>query len=204
MKKNKVTKILFGISVILVITFVVATIIDYARYSTTLNSAPFYVFVLFNAIMYGIPSLICAVIGLILEKKGERNKNILDILKENVADKKCLDELISAFEDMCKVHIEAENKHEKMILFETGTFSFSGNPMFYMSLVRQYPNEEDEFYQLHLDIMYEPTSENSVYEQATWSFELEENIFEYIRSSEEYMLLKDVTITKIDVYIDET
>ncbi len=204
MQKNKGYKILLGISVILVITFVVATIIDYTRYSTTLNSAPFYIFVLFNAIMYVVPSLICVVIGLILKKKGERNKNILDILKENVADKKCLDELISAFEDMCKVHIEAENKDEKMILFETGTFSFSGNPMFYFSLVRQYPNEEDEFYQLHLDIMYEATSDNCTFEQATWSFDLEENIFEYIRRSEEYLLLKDVPIAKIDVYRDET
>ncbi len=204
MKKIKVYKIIFGISVLFVIVFGVATFIDYTRYSTTLNSAPFYVFVLLNAIIFGVPSLICAVIGLILLKKREKNKNILDLLKDEVADKQCLDDLVSAFENMCKISIESENEDEMMILFETGTFSFSGTPMFYFSLVRQYPNEEDEFYQLHLDIIYELSSDNRAYEQATWSFEIEENIFEYIRRSEEYLLLKDVSIGKIDVYVDET
>ena len=59
-----------------------------------------------------------------------------------------------------------EEELEKMILFETGTYSFAGKPMFNFSLVRQYLNEEEEYYQLHLDIMFEPTPDNSSFQQA--------------------------------------
>ena len=98
--------------------------------------------------------------------------NILEFLKKEIVGKKSLDDLISVFEEMCEIPIEEEL--EKMILFETGTYSFTGKPMFNFSLVRQYPNEEEEYYQLHLDIMFEPTFDNSSYEQATWSFEIED------------------------------
>lgn len=128
--------------------------------------------------------------------------NILEFLKKEIVGKQSLDDLISVFEEMCEIPIEEEL--EKMILFETGTYSFTGKPMFNFSLVRQYPNEEEEYYQLHLDIMFEPTSDNSSYEQATWSFEIEDNIFDYIRKSKEYMCLKDIPIAKIEVYMDET
>lgn len=33
---------------------------------------------------------------------------------------------------------------EDMILFETGTYSFTGKPMFNFSLVRQFPNDEED------------------------------------------------------------
>lgn len=128
--------------------------------------------------------------------------NILELLKKEIVGKQSLDDLISVFEEMCEIPIEEES--EKMILFETGTYSFTGKPMFNFSLVRQYPNEEEEYYQLHLDIMFEPTFDNSSYEQATWSFEIEDNIFDYIRKSKEYMCLKDIPIARIDVYMDET
>ena len=128
--------------------------------------------------------------------------NMLEFLKKEIVGKQSLDDLISVFEEMCEIPIEEEL--EKMILFETGTYSFTGKPMFNFSLVRQYPNEEEEYYQLHLDIMFEPTSDNSSYEQATWSFEIEDNIFDYIRKSREYMCLKDIPIAKIEVYMDET
>ena len=128
--------------------------------------------------------------------------NILELLKKEIVGKQSLDDLISVFEEMCEIPIEEES--EKMILFETGTYSFTGKPMFIFSLVRQYPNEEEEYYQLHLDIMFEPTFDNSSYEQATWGFEIEDNIFDYIRKSKEYMCLKDIPIARIDVYMDET
>ena len=60
--------------------------------------------------------------------------------------KQSLDDLIAVFEKMCEIPIEEET--EKMILFETGTYSFIGKSMFHFSLVRQYPNEEEEYYQL--------------------------------------------------------
>lgn len=66
MKKETMYKILFSISVLLLAAFVVKTIIDYITYSTTLNSAPFSVFVLVNAIEFILPSVVLAVIGLFI------------------------------------------------------------------------------------------------------------------------------------------
>jgi hypothetical protein len=88
--------------------------------------------------------------------------SILEYLQNATAGKNNLDELISAFEKMCE--IPAEQEEERMLLFETGTYSFSGKPMFYFSLVRQYPNEEEEYHQLHLDVMHEPTVSNSSFQ----------------------------------------
>ena len=43
------------------------------------------------------------------------------------------------FEEMCNMPLK-----EDMILFETGTYSFTGKPMFNFSLVRQFPNDEED------------------------------------------------------------
>jgi hypothetical protein len=37
----------------------------------------------------------------------------------------------------------------------------------------------------------------------TWSFDIEESIFDYIRKSKEYSSLKDIDIGKVDIYVDE-
>lgn len=74
-------------------------------------------------------------------------------LKKAITDKMPLENIVDVFEQMCQTPIE-----EDMILFETGTYSFAGEPFFYFSLVRQYPNnEDDEFYQIHVDVLYAPT-----------------------------------------------
>lgn len=103
---------------------------------------------------------------------------------------------------MCEIPIVEEEEIE--ILFETGIYSLAGKPMFNFSLVRQYPNEEEEYCQIHLDILIKPTDEISSFKQTTWNFELEGSIFDYIRKSAEYKALKDELIVKIDVYMDET
>ena len=52
--------------------------------------------------------------------------------------KMCIrDSIVSVFEEMCNMPLK-----EDMILFETGTYSFTGKPMFNFSLVRQFPNDE--------------------------------------------------------------
>ncbi len=73
MKKKIIYKILFTISILLLVAFAVKTIIDYINYSTTLNSAPFSVFILMNAIMLILPSAIIALIGFIVKRKTNRS-----------------------------------------------------------------------------------------------------------------------------------
>ena len=54
--------------------------------------------------------------------------NMLNLLKKSVANKNRLEDLVSAFEDMCKVPLENVDIDDDGILFETGTFDFTGEP----------------------------------------------------------------------------
>ena len=80
--------------------------------------------------------------------------SLIKFLKDRIIDKMPLEEIVDVFEQMCSIPLE-----EEMILFETGTFStFTTEPVFEISLVRQFSNDDEEYYQIHLDILYKPTS----------------------------------------------
>ena len=68
MKKN-IPRIFNIVSAILVAAFVIKSIVDYTHYSNTLNSGPFYVWVLVNTLYFIIPAIIVFVIGIVLKKK---------------------------------------------------------------------------------------------------------------------------------------
>ena len=67
--KQKVPMICNIVSLILLIVFVIKSIVDYTQYSTSLNSAPFYLWVLVNALFLVIPAIILFIIGFIVKKK---------------------------------------------------------------------------------------------------------------------------------------
>lgn len=69
MKRETISKICHSISIILVIVFIVKSVVDYFQYSSTLNSAPFYVWVLVNALYLMVPSVMIFIIGVIVRKK---------------------------------------------------------------------------------------------------------------------------------------
>lgn len=141
-------------------------------------------------------------------KKKQKNlkskEEILEILKNEIKGKEKLEELVEAFEIMTKIPIEGVEKEQDMILFELGTFSFTGEPLFYFSLVRQIPNDEEEYIQIHLVIQYKPNEINKSFSSTVWNFDISQDIFEYIRKSKEYLLLQKENIYNIDVYMDET
>ena len=72
MKKLNITKMCNVISIILLVCFIVKTIIDYTQYSSTLNSAPFYVWIIANALYFVLPAIIVFIVGIIIKMK---NKN---------------------------------------------------------------------------------------------------------------------------------
>lgn len=125
--------------------------------------------------------------------------SLIKFLKDNITGKMPLEEIVDVFEQMCSLPLESD-----MILFETGTFtSWASEPMFEISLVRQLPND-DEFYQIHVDILYKPTNENKMFSEATWNEDLSENIFDYIRNSEVFAYAKNKEYIKVEIYLDET
>ena len=125
---------------------------------------------------------------------------LIHVLKDKITDKISLEEIVNVFEQMCNIPFE-----EDMILFETGTFTtFRDEPMFQISLVRQFPNEDEEFYQIHVDILYEPDNENKMMIESIWDEDLSENIFTYIRNSKVFAYAKNKKYSKVKILCDET
>lgn len=137
--------------------------------------------------------------GLFDRFKKTTKESLLKYLQNRITDKSSLEDIVNVFEEMCSIPIK-----EDMILFETGIYSFTGESMFHFSLVRQFPNGEDEFYQIHIDVLYAPAEENNNFEQTTWNEEIEENIFCYIKKSQEFECCKDKAFSKVEIYLDET
>lgn len=124
----------------------------------------------------------------------------LEFLRERITDKMPLEEMVAIFEDLCREPIEDE-----MILFEVGTFTnVYDKPLFQLSLVRQVPDEDEEYYQVHLDIFYEASRENQIFSESTWDEDLEENIFDYIRASEVFNYAKEQEYQAVRIYLEET
>ena len=76
MKRLNKTKVCYGLSVLLIIGFIINTIIDYGRYNTTLNSAPFYMWIIVNAICFIVPAIIALIVGLVIKKKTKTHWRI--------------------------------------------------------------------------------------------------------------------------------
>ena len=66
-------KLLYGASVLMVLGFFIHVAVDYYTYCTTLNSAPFWVWILVDAMMWLIPAALAFIAGLVVTKI-KRNK----------------------------------------------------------------------------------------------------------------------------------
>ena len=120
-------------------------------------------------------------------------------LKEVIKEDASVQDIVSRFEEMCNEPIDND-----MFLFESGTFSFTGEQLFYFSLVRQFPNEEEEYYQIHVDVLFDTNDENKALQETVWNEDIEENIFEYVRKSESFNYAISDDYKKVDIYMDET
>lgn len=72
MKRN-ILRIIYILIVLLLITFGIKSVLDYTRY-TEANSAPFYVFILVNAIVYIAPAIMLFVISKVIARK-QKNRD---------------------------------------------------------------------------------------------------------------------------------
>lgn len=123
----------------------------------------------------------------------------VDYLSKEISQGMPLEKIVDAFEKMCLIPCGND-----AVLFETGTFSFTGEPLFYFSLTRQYPNGEGEYFQVHLDVLYEPTRKNKKLKTTVWNEDIDGNIFDYVRNSRVFSEIKNDDYIKTDIYLDET
>ena len=125
--------------------------------------------------------------------------SLLNFLKDNISTDNTVDEIINVFEEMCKTPVE-----EDLLLLEYGVYDFTGEELFYYDLVRQYPDEEDEYYQLRVSLMFSPDEINRELQDTLWSDDTSENFFDCIRKSSGYEYAKNHIIKSIDIRIDQT
>ena len=76
MKKINGEKLCYGISGLLFFAFLVHTAVDLVRYDSTLNSAPFSLWVLVNGICFLLPAGTALIVGLVLRKKQGKHDPI--------------------------------------------------------------------------------------------------------------------------------
>ena len=68
-------KLLYGASVLMVIGFVIHLVIDYQQYQTGFNSAPFWLWICVDALLWLLPAGIAAVAGFVAKKKLIKKEN---------------------------------------------------------------------------------------------------------------------------------
>ena len=126
---------------------------------------------------------------------------VYQALRDSVDLDMSLDELIDAFAAMCKLPVGEPDD----LLFETGSFDFTGKKLFYFSLVRQFQyRDEDEYVQLHLDVRYAPSPATKRLSCTEWGSLTEGDFFTMVRSGAAYQAVKETPITEVAVYIEET
>ncbi len=127
-------------------------------------------------------------------------ENILEYLHENISNNSSLLDIVNVFEKICKTKINDDS-----ILFETGTFDFTGEPLFYFSLVKQYEGADDEYVQIHIDVLYKPTKENAKYSDSNWYDDEEvDNFKNDVIKSNVFKTLQSEKIFKIEIFEETT
>ena len=122
-------------------------------------------------------------------------------LRDSIKDGMTLDEMIDAFVAMCRLSVGDPDD----LLFETGTYNFTGKKLFYFSLVRQFQYKNgDEYIQLHLDICYTPSPATARICDTEWGSLTEGDFFDMVRSGNAYQKVKDLPIAEVEVWIEET
>ncbi len=72
MKKENIYKILYAVSILFIIIFVIMLGVDYHSYNTYLMSAPFYLLVIARAVEFVVPGMIVFIIGTVIKKKYKK------------------------------------------------------------------------------------------------------------------------------------
>ena len=68
-------KLLYGASGLMVFGFCIHLLVDYKTYCTTLNSAPFWMWILVDGLIWLVPAALALAAGLIVKRKLSEKEN---------------------------------------------------------------------------------------------------------------------------------
>lgn len=69
MKKENIYKFLYAISILLFIGFCIRLGVDFIKYDTITNSAPFYAYIIVRTVEFLLPSIILFIVAKIVNRK---------------------------------------------------------------------------------------------------------------------------------------
>ena len=131
-------------------------------------------------------------------------RKALMFLKKNIKTSMTLPEMVDIFEQMSKMPIDTD---DDTLLLDTCYYdpTFSGKIVHIFSLVRQIPNDEDEYYQLRLEITLETQETAISFPEPIWSDALEgQDFFEAVKNSTPYNQAINQKILKAEIYLNQT
>lgn len=127
--------------------------------------------------------------------------SVYRMLKDSITEEMTLSDMVDAFRNMCSISVGDPDD----LLFETGTYNFSGEKSFQFSLVRQFRFlDPNEYIQLHLCVHYTPSITTALLYRTKWGNPDDKHFFELIRKSLAFRLLKDKAIQSVQIYIEKT
>ncbi|UNL83242.1 hypothetical protein [Priestia koreensis] len=111
----------------------------------------------------------------------------------------------SAFKELSRQPVEGEE--EVALLFQCGTYDFTGEKKFHFTFTRQFSiEEEDEPTQLHCEFLFEPLPIFKNHTIEEWYFEYEgelDDFFSSVENADAFQLARDAKPSEFSVYIEE-
>ncbi len=126
-------------------------------------------------------------------------ENSLAFLQAHIDDSMSFGQITDAFAELC-----AQPTADEELLFEAGTYAFTGEPMFTVSLARQIPDGVDEYYQIRAELSFRPDADNAGIEDVIWIDPADADAFSAVRQSAAFAYADSHTAQSVDVRIDET
>lgn len=112
-----------------------------------------------------------------------------------------LSEMIDAFREMCDISVGDPDD----LLFETGTYQFTDEKLFYFCLVRQFQfASEDEYVQLRLEVTYQSCAKTRFLFGSKWGSLTDGDFFAMVKGSRAYRVAENLPIYKVAVRVEET
>lgn len=129
-------------------------------------------------------------------------RQLADSLREKIPDTAALPEILTYFEEMCRILVENVEIQDDLITCITDPFGEEPE-WIYFALTRQFPDGEGGLVEILLDIGLKGRLQ---LEDELCSDELDEreDVFDYIRRSAGYIALENIPPVAMDITCDQT
>lgn len=130
---------------------------------------------------------------------------LADSLREKIPDTAALPEILTYFEEMCRIPVENVEIQDDLITCITDPFGEEPE-WIYFALTRQFPDGEVGSVEILLDIGFPDVKGRLQLEDELCSDELDEgeDVFDYIRRSAGYIALENIPPVAMDITCDQT